>query len=107
MNSPSGENNMTLAAATYLMALGLGLTLMGAIAFQVITGRMPSLAFDDGDARAVPLAMLFRLVAGPGILVYSQLHAFLSGRGTTSNLACAALGMMWAASYGLGLGAMA
>ncbi len=94
-------------SVSMMMGIGVAFTLLAAIAFQMITGRMATLAFEDNDGAAVPLALLFRIVAGPGILVCAHLANFGMGRGNTMSLAWAALGLVWAASYGIGLGALA
>lgn len=96
-----------MSTMTILMGFGIALTIVAALSFHMITGRQAPFAFEDGDAGAVPLALMFRILAAPGILVCSQFSAFTSGKAGGQALGGVALGLLWGAVYGIGLGAIA
>ncbi|MEL6289793.1 MAG: hypothetical protein AAFQ35_13570 [Pseudomonadota bacterium] len=89
-----------------LMIAGIVVTNLAAITFALITQRAPVLAFEEGDSKAIALALAFRMVAAPGILVYSFWQSALKGGTGDQAVVALATGLLWGAIYGVGLGAV-
>ncbi|MEL7542214.1 MAG: hypothetical protein AAGJ70_00400 [Pseudomonadota bacterium] len=96
-----------LSTLVMMMLYGVVLTNVAALTFAVITKRPPVLAFEDGDSKAIGLALAFRIVAAPGILVYGFMHDVYRGAASSHAAATLAAGLLWGAIYGVGLGVVA
>ncbi|MEO0620198.1 MAG: hypothetical protein AAFZ01_13080 [Pseudomonadota bacterium] len=96
-----------LSSLVTMMLYGVVLTNVAAVTFAMVTKRTPALAFEEGDSNAIGLALAFRIVAAPGILVYGFMHDLYRGAASSQAAATLAAGLLWGAIYGVGLGVVA
>ncbi len=78
------------------LALGLAIALFATWTHLVIASRTPTFAMEaETSAAAIPFALLFRAIAGPGLLIL----ACMSGRIARNDQALAAGWLVAAASW--------
>ncbi|MEZ5775894.1 MAG: hypothetical protein R3D33_14670 [Hyphomicrobiaceae bacterium] len=78
------------------LALGIVLAVVAASAYRLITGRSPALQLEPDDGRMLPLALVFRFVAGPAIVLGTIADCAAAGRLDRMSFLWGASAVIWA-----------
>jgi hypothetical protein len=84
-----------------MVLLGIGFSLFSAGSYMTVTNRVPAPSFEDDDGAVLLLAIMFRVVAGPAIILFQTVNAIKQHQLSLLALAWLVAGISWAGISGL------